>query len=181
MEPPNPIHHYVHAKVQGYNIHVQKYSDVKDELHNINGASVTGDLALTTQLSGCTVIYKVAGSTLTVAHILPDAQVKRHLPQDLTQHAALAVGVVQTLRMARDANLGGAPGTLGIFGMVSNPGETGLRMLGARSVRAHGYTDQLGNAYFLGVKVSGSWQLFAQQNNPHLPMGGVTNLMQLYP
>jgi hypothetical protein len=181
MEPPNLLHHYVHAKVQGYNIHVQKYSDVKDELHNIAGAHVTGDLALTTQLSGCTIIYKVAGGSLSVAHINPDAEVKRYLPRELAQHAGLPLGVLQTLRIARDANLRNAGGTLGIFGMVSNPGETGLRALGARNVRAHGYTDQLGNAYFLGAKSGGSWQLFAQQNNPGTPAGGVSNVMQLYP
>jgi hypothetical protein len=63
--------------------------------------------------------------------------------------------------------------------MVGGPADTGLRALGARRVRAHGYTDQLGNAYFVGVKIAGNWQLFAQQNNP--AHGGVTNIMQLYP
>jgi hypothetical protein len=181
MEPSLPSHTYIHAKVPGYNIHVQRYCDIRNELHDIDGASVNGDLALTTQLSGCTILYKVAGGTLTVAHILPDPEVRRYLPADLAAHAGLPIGVLQTLRLARDGNLGSAPGTLGILGMVSNPGETGLRALGARSVRAHGYTDQLGNAYFLGVKVGGNWRVIAQQNNPGMPAGGVTNVMQLYP
>jgi hypothetical protein len=181
LEPANPHQQYVHTKVQGFNIHVQKYSDVKDELHNIQGAVVTGDLALTTQLSGCTVIYKVNGGTLTVAHVQPDAQVKNHVPRDLAQYAGAPVGVLQTLRFARDANLGGAQGTLGFFGMVSSPAETNMRLVGQRNVRVHGYSDQLGNAYFLGVKSGGTWQLFAQQNNPRIPNGGVTKVMQLYP
>jgi hypothetical protein len=181
LEPPNPVHHFVHASVPGFNIHVQKYTAVKDELHDITGAQVAGDLALTTQLSGCTVVYKVAGATLTVAHINPDAECRKHLPQDLAQHAALPLGVLQTLRLVRDGNLGGGGGTLGLFGMVSNPGDTGLRLLGARNVRTHGYTDQLGNAYFLGVKSGGNWQLFAQQNNPGAPTGGVSKIMQLWP
>jgi len=125
MEPPNPIHHYVHANVPGFNIHVQKYDDIKDSLHDIDGATVVGDLALTTQLSGCTVIYRVAGGSLTVAHINPDAEVRRFVPQDLAQHAAAPLGVLQTLRMARDGNLaGGGAGTLGTFGMVNGPAET---------------------------------------------------------
>ena len=182
MEPPNPVHNFVHAKVPGFNVHVQKYAAVKDSLHDIDGAAVTGNLALTTQLSGCTILYKVAGGNLTVAHINPDAEVKKLLPQDIAQYAAAPLGVVQTLRIARDGNLGGgAAGTLGIFGMVATPAETGLRALGARRVRSHGYTDQMGNAYFVGVKTGGAWQLFAQQNNPGQPNGGVTNVMQLYP
>lgn len=181
LEPSDPMHNYVHAKINGFNIYVQNYSTVKDGLHDITGDLVAGDLAVTTQLSGCTVIYKVNGPNLTVAHIMPGAGVRQLVPQDLAQYAGSPLGVIQTMRMIRDGNLGRCNGTLGIYGMVSGPNETGLRMLGARRVRTHGYTDQLGNAYFIGVKVGGNWQLFGQQNNPGVPNGGVSNIMQLYP
>lgn len=180
FEPPNPVHSYVHASVPGFNIHVQKYKDVKDSLHSLAALPVTGDLALTTQLSGCTIVYKVAGAQLSVAHINPDADVRLHLPADLTTIAGQPVGVMQTHRLARDANITGA-GTLGLFGMVASAAETGLRLLGPRRVRTHGYSDTLGNAYFLGIRSGGNWTLFAQQNNPNAPGAGVSNFMQLYP
>jgi hypothetical protein len=138
-------------------------------------------LALTTQLSSCTVIYKVAGANLTVAHINPEkAYTNRFLPQDLANMANDPPGVVQTYRIARDGNLAGA-GTLGIFGMLKDGADTSLQYLGARRVRTHGYTAALGNAYFIGVKVAGSWQLFGQQNNPGQGNAGVSNIMQLWP
>jgi len=181
LEPPNNVHHFVHAKVPGFNIHVQKYADIKNQINAINGATVAGDLALTTQLSGCTIVYRVTGGNLTVAHINPDADVRQQVPQNLAAFTNAPIGVLQTQRLARDGNLANTAGTLGVFGMVGGPGETGMRMLGARQVRAHGYTDQLGNAYFLGVKLGGNWHLYAQQNFPNQPNGGVTNVMQLYP
>jgi hypothetical protein len=182
IEPHNAIHDYVHASVIGFNVHVQKYRDVRNNLNAIVGAAVTEDLALTTQLSGCCVIYRVNGANLTVAHVMPDAEVRQGLPAELQPHAGDPVGVVLTHRMARDGDLaGGAGGTLGIFGMVNTVPETGQRMLGGGRVRANGYAATLGNAYFIGVKSGGNWQLFGQQNNPGNKDGGVSNLMRLYP
>jgi hypothetical protein len=182
MEPPNILHHYVHTNVPGFNVHVQMYTAVKDELHDITGVAVAGNLAVTTQLSGCTVIYRVNGGNLTVAHIQPEAAVSHMLPQDLAQFNGSPSGVLLFKRMVRDGNLGGGgAGTLGIFGMVGSTAETGLQFLGTRRVRAHGYTDTWGNAYFLGVRVGGNWQIFAQQNNPGQPHAGVSNIMRLYP
>jgi len=185
MEPHNALHDYVHASVVGYNVHVQGYKDVAKGtgLAALAGAAVSEDLALTTQLSGCCVIYRVNGASLTVAHVQPDTEVRQGLPADLQAHAAAPLGVVLTHRMARDGNLaGGGGGTLGIFGMVGDVADTGLRQLGAGGrVRAHGYSDTLGNAYFLGVKSAGGWELFAQQNNPGHADAGVTKMMRLYP
>lgn len=180
LEPWDAMSVYVHGKIAGYNVHVQGYASVKDSLHDIAGSAVQGDLAVTTQLSGCTIVYRVNGPNLTVAHVMPDASVKRFVPQDLARYAGSPLGVVQTMRIVRDGNLAGG-GQLGVYGMVDGPADTGLRSLGARRVRTHGYTDQLGNAYFIGVKVGGNWELFGQQNNPNDPNGGVSNLIRLYP
>ncbi|KAB7762109.1 hypothetical protein CKY51_22040 [Xanthomonas maliensis] len=182
LEPSHPTQAHVHSKVDGYNIHVQSYSSVKDQLHAIDGSTVTGNLAVTTQLSGCAVIYRVNGGSLTMAHIRPDDKVRHLLPQDLAQYAGSPSGVALTQRIVRDGNLAGAAaGTLGVFGMVAGTGSTALSLAGARRVRTHGYTDQWGNAYFIGVKVNGNWQLFGQQNNPRNANDGVSNMMQLYP
>ena len=91
------------------------------------------------------------------------------------------MAVIQTMRIVRDGSLSGRTGTRGIYGMVSGPHETALRFMGTRRVRTHGYTDQLGNAYFIGVKRAGTWELFGQQNNPGQPNAGVSNIIQLYP
>src|SRR5262249_12474293 len=54
LEPPNQAGEYVHATVPGYNIAVSQYRDVKDDLHDLPGSVVQGNLAVTTQLSSCT-------------------------------------------------------------------------------------------------------------------------------
>jgi len=137
MEPPNPIHHYVHANVPGIQHSTcRSNADIKDSLHDIDGATVVGDLALTTQLSGCTVIYRVAGGSLTVAHINPDAEVRRFVPQDLAQRRPRPSACCRRCAWPATATVaGGGAGTLGTFGWSHGPAETGLRMLGARRVR----------------------------------------------
>lgn len=178
---PTPFH--LSGRFSGFNIHVQSYSSIANTIGAINGAVVTGDLALTTQLSGCTVLYSVNGGSLVVAHVQPDASVRTGLPHDLAGNAGDPLGVILALRIARDGGLGNAlgGGTFGIFGMVNDPGEVGLRLVGARNVRMHGYCGALGNGYFIGVKKNGNWKLYSQQNNPGRPADGVSKLQRLNP
>lgn len=172
------------AQFNGFNIHVQSYTSVMNNLGAINGAVVTGDVVLTTQLSGCTVIYSVNGGNLCVAHIMPDAAVKQGvLPNNPAANAAQPLGTVLGLRMAQDGDLNNAVhgGTLGLYGMVDAVGDVTQRNLGARNVRMHGYCGALGNGYFIGVKKNGNWKLYGHQNNQGQPAQGVGRLLKLYP
>jgi hypothetical protein len=185
MEPPNAVHHYLHVNFPGFNIAVTSYTTVQGNLGHLAGAVVQGNIGLTTQLSGCSIFYSVQGGNLVVAHLWPDAAaaVKTNLPPALAGQAALPAGAVLALRVAHEGALANAlvGGTLGIFGMVANAGDVGLRLVGPRNIRTHGYSDTLGNAYFLAVKLGGNWTLCGQENNPGKPLEGVSNFQQLYP
>jgi hypothetical protein len=185
MEPPNPIHTYLHVTFNGFNIAVTDFSDVQHNLGAIPGAVVNGTMGLTTQLSGCSILYSVNGGNLVVAHVWPrdPDDVRANLPPALLPNAAIPVGALLSLRIADHGDLANpvAGGTFGIFGMVASQADTGLRHVGARNIRMHGYVDTLGNAYFIAVQTGGNWELFGQQNAPNNPNGGVSNFMQLYP
>jgi hypothetical protein len=183
MEPPVPWHHYITARFQGFNIHVQQYSAVQNNLGAIQGAQVAGSIALTTQLTGCSILYSVNGGDLVAAHIQPTGQVGENLPPALAGAAGSPVGVLLASRLVASGDLANPVngGTLGIFGMVNTPAETGLRHLGNRNIRVHGYTDTLGSAYFLGVKRNGHWELYGQQNDANSANGGVSKIQKLYP
>ncbi len=183
MEPPNVLHHNLHITFQGFNIAVTNYTAIAGNPGNIAGAVVLGTIGLTTQLSGCSILYSVNGANLSVAHIMPDAAVRLNVPPALTADAARPLGVLLALRMAHEGDLANpvAGGTLGVFGMVADRAHTALRMVGPRNVRMHGYLDTLGNAYFIALQVGGTWQLFGQQNNPGRPAEGVSNYQPLFP
>jgi hypothetical protein len=152
----------------GFWIAPQKYADISGNRGGIQGTSVTGNLVLTTQLTGCCMIYSVNGPNLTVAHIWPAGAVEG---DDLTD------------LLGGDGDLSNpvAGGTLGLFGKVPGRNETGLRQLGNRNVRTHGYCTADGHAYFIGVKVGGSWQIFGQQCVLTSKGHGVSRIQQLYP
>jgi hypothetical protein len=67
--------------------------------------------------------------------------------------------------------------------MAENRAQTNLQYLTSlqyhSGVRTHGYSDDLGHAYFIGVQVGDNWQLFGQQYNPLTP--GVSHILQLWP
>ncbi len=186
MEPPVAWHHYLHVTFQGFNIAVTTFRNIAGNLAQIPAAVVQGsNMGLTTQLSGCTIFYSVTGGHLRVTHIWPEHPdvVRANLPGALTAQAALPVGALLALRIAHEGSFA-APligGTEGIFGMVADPADVGLRTVGPNNIRMHGYSDTLGNAYFIAVQIGGNWHLFGQQNDPRNPQGGVSNFQQLYP
>jgi hypothetical protein len=184
MEPPVAFHHNMHIQFPGYNIAVTKFSGIANPAH-VDGAAIQGNIGVTTQLSGCSILYSVNGANLVVAHVWPNeaGPVKANLPPALAGQAGLPAGVVLALRLAHQTDLRNAVagGTFGIFGMVNDATHTGLRTVGPRNIRMHGYVATAGNAYFIAVQVAGSWQLFGQQNNPNKPAEGVTAFQQIYP
>jgi hypothetical protein len=184
MEPPVAFHHNMHIKFPGYNIAVTKFSGIANPAH-IDGALVQGNMGLTTQLSGCSILYSVNGAHLVVAHVWPNeaGPVRANLPPALATQAGLPPGVVLALRLAHQGDLSNpvAGGTFGIYGQVEDAAHTGQRLVGPRNIRTHGYVDTAGNAYFIAVQVAGSWQLFGQQNHPGKPAEGVSALQQIYP
>lgn len=185
MEPVGGFQDDLHITFPGYNIAVTKFTDVKNNLGQIAGAAVTGNIGLTTQLSGCSIFYSVNAGNLVVAHVWPDsaAEVKAKLPTPLTGQAGLPAGAVLALRLAHEGGLSNAitGGTLGIYGMVADQAHTGLRTIGPSNMRMHGYVDTAGNAYFIAVRVGPTWQLFGQQNNPGRPDSGVSAIQRIYP
>ena len=184
MEPPVVFHQNLHVQFPGFNIAVTKFTDIAN-LGQITGAVVTGNIGITTQLSGCSILYSVNGGNLVAAHVWPNqaAPVRSNLPGALVGQAGLPAGVILALRLAHQGALGNAlvGGTFGIFGMVNDLGDTGLRAVGPNNVRMHGYVATEGNAYFIAVKVGGNWHLFGQQNNPGRPGDGVSTFQQIYP
>jgi len=185
MQPPGTGSTILHITFPGYNIAVTKFTDVENNPGQIPGSDVAGSAGLTTQLSGCTILYSVNAGNLVVAHVWPDkaARVRNNVPNALNGRLNIPAGALLAERIAHQGALSNpvGGGTTGIFGMVENVNDTGLRNFGPHAIRMHGYHDTLGNAYFIAIKVGGNWQLFGQQNNPGLPNGGVTNFQQLYP
>lgn len=174
-----------------YSIRFDAYSIAPIPFENINhldqieGAQVTGNIALTTELTGCTILYSVNGPNLVAAHVWPHDQgaVRANLPNALAGQAGLSPGALQALRLAHQGGLSNpvVGGTYGLFGMVTNQGEMGLRNVGPNNVRMHGYITELGSAFFIAVRLQGNWRLYTQQNNRDLPRTGVSAFRRIYP
>lgn len=190
FEPPVQFHYFVNLPFYGYNVHVQKYGEI-DDITKIPAATIEGDICLTTQLSGCTVLYRVSGSKLQVAHVNPpSASDGLGLSNTQNPNTGKAIGVQQAAAFAKHGNLAGDGGNIGLFGMVESVEDCAFRLQGGRTVkdngtdaamRVHGYCGDLGNAYFIAVCKAGRWEIFGQQNNPGRPNEGVSRLTRLYP
>lgn len=185
FEPPGAIPAMHIATPGGYNVGTTKFSTIGN-LAQITGAVAQGAFAMTTQLSGCSILYSVNAGDLVVAHVWPDDgnAVKTNMPLPVSQAVGgSAVGVILAMRMVHEGGLSNPVngGAFGIYGMVDSVNDVGLRSVGPGNVRMHGYAGANGNAYFLAVLVGGNWHLFGQQNNPGLPNAGVSISQQLYP
>jgi hypothetical protein len=182
FEPPgNPTMHI--TVPNGFNLGTTKFQTIGN-LGQITGEVAQGSYVLTTQLSGCSIIYSVNAGNLVVAHVWPDAAVDNNVPLAVSQAVGGSPrGVVLGMRMIHEGGFSNpvVGGTFGVFGMVDTIHEVGLRNLGPANVRMHGYTATYGHAYFIAVLVNGSWVLFGQQNNLINPAGGVSHFQQLYP
>jgi hypothetical protein len=185
MQPVGGAADTLHVAFQGFKIGVTKFTMIQTTLGQIQGAVVLGTMGLTTQLSGCSIFYSVNGGNLVVAHVWPDvpAAVNTNLPTALARQNALSPGVLLALRLAHQGVLSNAlaGGTIGLFGMVNTQADTGLRLVGPRNMRMHGYLDTLGHGYFIAVQVNGSWELYGQQNDANVPTAAVSSFQRIYP
>ena len=182
FEPPgSPTMHI--SVPNGFNLGTTKFATIGN-LAQITGEVAQGSYVLTTQLSGCSIIYSVNAGNLVVAHVWPDAAVKTNVPLAVSQAVGgSSTGVILGMRMIHEGGLSNpvAGGTFGVFGMVDTIHEVGLRSLGPGNVRMHGYTATYGHAYFIAVLVAGNWELFGHQNNIITPAAGVSHFQRLYP
>jgi len=183
FDPPNAVS-TMHINLQGgYNLGTTKFATIAN-LGQIAGSVVQGSFVLTTQLSGCSIVYSVNAGNLVVAHVWPDDAVNANVPLAVTQAVGgQPLGVVLGMRMVHEGGLSNPVngGTFGIYGMVNSVHDVGLRNLGPGNVRMHGYAAAYGHAYFIGVSVAGAWHLFGQQNKLTEPNTGVTFFQQIYP
>lgn len=193
IRPATAHHDGPYAVTRAHNVHVQMYAAVRADPTGIAGAAATEDLVVTTQLSGCAVLYRVAGSRLDVAHVRPDAAVAADLPPAFAGLAGASNGRKLTEILARGGSLAGEGGTLGLYGCVDAPAEMGFRVVGRHlpggadaAMRVHGYCRSTAGgvpmrAYFVAVRRAGTWSLFGQRNNPMDSAAGVESLTRIYP
>jgi hypothetical protein len=183
FDPPGGME-AMHINVQGgYNLGTTKFHTIGN-LDQIAGSVAQGSFVLTTQLSGCSIVYSVNGGNLVVAHVWPDDAVKTNVPLAVTQAVGgQPLGVILGMRLIHEGGLSNPVngGAFGVYGMVNSANDVGLRRLGPNNVRMHGYSDTYGHAYFIGISIGGNWHLFGQQNQLLSPNTGVTFFQQIYP
>lgn len=137
-----------HISPMVHHVHVQPfmtvYGGAVGNLANINGAALDNNdnLMITTQLSGCSVVYQTQGTDLRAAHINPGGP-----HPGLGRHYLL----VQTMRAhAGFANpIAGGP-AVQVFGAAAADAQ--------RDYFPDRYT------YCIGVKTGGAWELHAQKH-----------------
>jgi hypothetical protein len=144
------------VEVEVFHLHVQPYAGLgktaKQGGHwlEVDGTVITGapDLMVTTQLTGCSVVYYLNGANLVAAHVQPSATVN-------------AEEICTNLRA--DGRLSKAPGlaVTGVFGAQAAKGGDPKNYL------------KVGNRnYCIGVRSGGAWNLYAQQRPGGLAIGG---------
>jgi hypothetical protein len=132
-----------------YHVHVQQYTSLAKtnkptppggEWLNVVGNTVAGaDLMVTTQLTGCSVVYYLNGGTLVAAHVQPSGATNAEtMCTNLRAHAKLS----------------------------SSPGQAVTGVFGAQAVKGldtNNYVKAGFYNYCVGVKAGGVWNLYAQQ------------------
>ncbi|AHG93636.1 hypothetical protein J421_6101 (plasmid) [Gemmatirosa kalamazoonensis] len=143
FSPPNSVANWVNITEPVYQLHVQQYAGlaraktVGDDSRTVVGNMVHGaDLMVTTQLTGCAVVYYRNGASLIAAHVQPGAANAEAMCTDLRANARLTL----------------APAITGIFG-AQNP----------KGVDPNNYLKAGFYNYCIGVRHGGSWDLYAQQ------------------
>jgi hypothetical protein len=143
FRPLPMILNFVHIVVQVYHVHVQQFATVQNNLGAIVGGNTAGaDVMITTQLSGCSLMYETTGQGLVAAHIQPTGG---------QGAAGQGINLVATLRNQAGFNNGLVAGNFGVFGSEANVGQ-------------HGYVVGNRHAYIIGVRRNGVWELHAQQH-----------------
>ncbi len=135
------------VEVGVFHLHVQKYDGLGKAAKpggqwlDVDGTVIVGapDLMVTTQLTGCSVVYYLNGANLVAAHVQPSATVN-------------AEAICTNLRAG--ARLSKAPGlaVTGVFG--AQPAKGG---------DPKNYLKVGNNNYCVGVRAGGVWNLYAQQ------------------
>ncbi len=148
---------WVSVEVNVFHLHVQKYAGLGavpkqggGQWLDVDGTVVVGapDLMVTTQLTGCAVVYYLSGANLVAAHVQPSATVN-------------AEAICTNLRAG--ARLSKAPGQAvsGVFGAQL-----------AKGGDPKNYLKVGNNNYCIGVRTGGVWNLYAQQRPGGLAIGG---------
>ena len=105
-------------------------------VRTIAGAVVNGaDLMVTTQLTGCAIPFHLNGATLVAAHVQPAGKAE-DMTADLRANGRLTM----------------APDMTGVFGATAPKGNSVL------NYQKDGFYN-----YCIGVRIGGSWNLYAQQ------------------
>jgi hypothetical protein len=148
---------WVSVEVGVFHLHVQKYAGLGKvakaggQWLDVDGTVVIGapELMVTTQLTGCAVVYYLNGANFVAAHVQPSVDVN-------------AEAICTNLRA--DGRLSKAPGlaVTGVFGaQLAKGGDTKNYL-------------KVGNRnYCIGVKAGGIWNLYAQQRPGGLAAGGL--------
>ena len=133
-----------------YSLHVQQYGGLTKsdrpsppggQRIEVDGRTVGGvpDLMVTTQLTGCAVVYYLNGASLVAAHVQPSGGVNGE-------------GVCTNLRAGAKLSNAPAQAITGVFGAQA-----------ARGVDPNNYVTAGYYNYCIGVRSGGSWDLYAQQ------------------
>jgi hypothetical protein len=139
------VNNIVTKKIKVFHLHVQPYAGLaKTRTANGESLDVVGNIAqlelmVTTQLTGCAIVYYLQGATLVAAHVQPTGGI-------------IAEAMCTNLR--DDATLSNAPGLAktGVFGAQAAKGGDPNNYLKA------------GNYNFcVGVRIGGTWGLYAQE------------------
>lgn len=177
--------------IRAFDIAVQQFSDISDTMGAIVGDAVTEDLCITTQLTGCAILYRVEGASLTCTHIQPSARFA--WPRNEPAYSAFAQageGAIMGKMLERYGDLaGGGAGVLGLYRSAIGPGNVHYRDArraddGPGSVmQVHGYHRATGTsrAYFIAVRRAGAWQIFGHENIDNNPDAGITRVTRLFP
>ncbi len=123
---PNPS--LMQMSVPGFFIGVDPYDNAYATIGNIASAPVAGNLAITTQLTGCNFLFRVNGPNLRAAHIQPGAAALDHVPERI-ESTFVGPRVVNKKSLSMSgifkerAVLSGAGGHMGMVGTVPNDGQ----------------------------------------------------------
>lgn len=135
---------YAYIVERVFQVHVQKYAALPTvagqgnaaPVRTIAGAVVNGaDLMVTTQLTGCAIPFHRNGATLVAAHVQPAGKAE-DMTADLRANGRLTM----------------APDMTGVFGATAPKGNSVL------NYQKDGFYN-----YCIGVRIGGSWHLYAQQ------------------
>jgi hypothetical protein len=146
LAPEATVKNWAAVSIEVFHLHVQPYAGLArtqgpngQSLDVVGNAAYGADLMVTTQLTGCSIVYYLNGATLVAAHVQPTGGIDAE---------------TMCTNLRADATLSNAPGlaVTGVFGAQAPKG-----------VDPNNY-QKAGNFNFcIGVRIGGTWNLCAQQ------------------